>query len=161
MKRLAIAAMALAMTGCASLQDAGIAEYTVTPVFSKSGPPAYKVSIVNGKQIATLDAKITKQDQNYTVSLHEVGIEAFKGQQISAQALQSAVHAAVVSALIGAGIMAAPAAAPLIGAMGASGLGAAALGGVGVLGVQKAIAAPTTAVPSPVTAPAISTGATK
>lgn len=155
MKRLVTLAAAMALlSGCSSLQNAGMAEYTVTPVFPKVGPPAYTIKIINGKQIAKLDAKVTKTGQNYSISLHELGIQAFKGQQISATALQSAVHAGVVSALIAAGVMVAPAAAPLIGAMGTTGLGAAALGGVGVLGAQKLLT-------TPATAPTISTGAGK
>lgn len=125
--------------GCASQQYGGMASYNVKPFLDKNGyATCCEVSVNNGKEIAALKAHIAKtKDGDYTVDLEEQGVAAFQGQQVSANALKTAADAAVKAALITAGVIAAPILAPAAGAALASpGVGAAALGAAGVLGVQ-------------------------
>ncbi|MDP2026468.1 hypothetical protein [Sulfuriferula sp.] len=139
MKTLILIALALMLSGCESLQYAGSADYQVRPFRDAAGKSdCCEVVIHNGKEIAQVDAHVTKDGDKYTVDLHELGVAAFAGQKISAEALQTAVDGAVKAAI-------ALAMAPLIPAAGAAlaapGIGAAALGAGTLYGTQK-LAAP-------------------
>jgi hypothetical protein len=130
-----IGILALSLTGCASLQYAGSADYELRPFQGADGKNVCcSVVIHNGKEIASLTAHVTKLGENYSVDLNEVGVAAFAGQKISAEALQAAVDGAVKAAI-------ATALAPLLPAAGAAlaapGIGAAALGAGAVIGAQK------------------------
>ena len=142
-------ACVFALSGCASLQNAGTASYSVRPFVAQGETHCCEVAVINGKEIALLDATIEKHGPDYSVHLHEEGVAAFKGQQIAAGAtVQLAAEAGKVAA-IGALTVAAPALAPIAGAALASGgLGAAAVGAGATLGVQKLLA-PATAGSTP------------
>lgn len=116
------------LAGCASLQYAGNASYSVKPFKDDKGATiCCSVDIVNGKEIANLEAHISKVGDNYTVDLKEQGVTAFAGQKISADAVSEMVK----QALLAAGVIAvAPVAIPAIG--GVLG-GAAASGTMGVV----------------------------
>lgn len=133
---LTIAAL---MSGCASLQYAGNASYSVSPYETKTGEAVCcKVDVRNGKEIANLEAHITKQGDNYTVDLKEQGVAAFQGQQIAAGATQAAIDAAAKAAVAAALAPILPALAPAAGAALASpGIGAAAVGAGAVLLKEK------------------------
>lgn len=140
MKTMILIALALLLTGCASLQYAGSADYQVRPFRDSAGKSdCCEVVIHNGKEIAQVDAHITKDGDKYTVDLHELGVAAFAGQKISAEAVQNAVDAAAKAAV-------AAALAPLLPAAGAAlaapGIGAAALGAGTLYGTQKLAAPP-------------------
>lgn len=94
--------VALMLAGCASLQYAGTASYSVKPFEVAGQPVCCEVSIFNGKEIASLDAVIKKSGADYEVVLSQRGIKAFEGQAISAQALEASINAAVKAALIAA-----------------------------------------------------------
>ena len=94
------AALGLALCSCASLQNAGTAEYSVKPFKDAEGTVmCCEVLVRNGKEIASLEAHITKQGGDYSVDLKEQGVAAFKGQGIAADALKEIVDAAVKAAL--------------------------------------------------------------
>jgi hypothetical protein len=80
------------------------------PTFTKKNG---EVTVNNGKQYASLDARIEKRGEDYTVELKERGVEAFRGQQIAAGA---ATATAATAAKAAAGVLVAPAAAALGGA---------------------------------------------
>ena len=99
MKKLMILGV-IALTGCASIQNAGTADYTIKPFKdSLGGIVCCEVQVKNGKEIANLEALISKQGENYTVYLKEQGVVAFKGQEITAGVVQEAVNAAVKAAI--------------------------------------------------------------
>jgi hypothetical protein len=127
MRAIAAAAVAL-VSGCASLDHAGSASYSVRPVQIGERIVCCEVAIVNGKEYATLDAMLEKRGDDYTVLLSERGVGAFAGQRIAAGGLKSAATAA-------AGAAAAAALAPVAGAALASGAAgaAAAVAGAAVL----------------------------
>lgn len=114
---LALVALLSLLGGCASLQYAGVASYTVEPVEIDGKPQCCRVSIHNGKEIARLDAWVEKRGEDYTVSLRQWNVEAFAGQQIAADAAASSVASAVKAAGT---VIVAPAAA----AVGAAAIGA-------------------------------------
>lgn len=117
--RTLIAAVLLLLPGCASLNNAGLAVYTVEPFEVDGKTLCCKVSITNGKQIASLDAHIEKRGDDYTVDLKQRGIEAFKGQEIAATAATGATS--TVAKAAGAVLMA-----PAVVEVGAAAIGAAA-----------------------------------
>lgn len=129
--RLMIAAVFLALSGCASLQHAGTASYSMKPVLVNDKLVCCEVTINNGKQYARLDATLTKTGDDYAVTLSERGVEAFRGQEIAADAVSITSKAAVKAAAIGGAVLVAP----IAGAALMSGTtGAAAVGvGSGVL----------------------------
>ena len=132
--KIIIAMIALSLTGCASLQYAGNSSYTVEPMMLDGKQVCCAVHIIDGKETASMTAHVVKNGDNYDVTLNKVGETAFKGQQISAAALQTAIDASAKAAV-------AIALAPLLPAAGAAlaapGIGAAALGGAAIIGVQK------------------------
>jgi hypothetical protein len=132
---VAFAMLAAVFPGCASLQQAGTASYSMKPVLVNDKLVCCEVMINNGKQYASLDATLVKTGDDYTVTLSERGVEAFRGQEIAAGAAKSAASVATKAVAIGGAVLIAPLAAPAIGAMlAAPGLGAAAAGvGAGVL----------------------------
>ncbi len=145
MYRLILAALAaFLMSGCASLQYAGNASYSVSPYETKNGEAVCcKVEVHNGKEIANLEAHVSKSGDNYVVDLKEQGVAAFQGQLIAANATQAAIDAAAKAAVAAALAPILPALAPMAGAaLAAPGLGAAAVGAGAVIGVEKLNAKP-------------------
>lgn len=109
----AILAVYVLVSGCASLDSAGVAVYTIKPMLVDGKTLCCEVSVSNGKQYASLDATVVKTGDDYTVELKERGVEAFRGQQIAAGA---ATATAATAAKAAAGVLVAPAAAALGGA---------------------------------------------
>lgn len=132
MKRGLVMVALLGMTGCASLNHAGTASYSMKPVLVNDKLVCCEVTINNGKEFALLDATVIKRGDDYEVRLHEEGVAAFDGQHLASDT-------AAKAATLGAAVLIAPVAAPAIGAMlAAPGLGTAAAGvGAGVL-INKA-----------------------
>lgn len=138
MKKLATIFAMLALAGCTSLQYAGTASYTVSPIVVDGKTYCCAVDVKNGKEIARLDATISKQGDNYQVQLHEDGVAAFKGQEIASSATAGAIGTAGKVAAAAVLAPAIPAALPAVGAALASpGLGAAAVGAGAMVGAQK------------------------
>lgn len=104
MKTLIIA-LALALTGCASLQNAGMAEYSVKPMVIDKQTVCCEVTIKNGKEYASLKAKVIKKGDDYSVELEEVTVQAFAGQARTAEVVGKTVEAA---ASLGTSVLAAP-----------------------------------------------------
>ena len=104
MKTLIIA-LALALTGCASLQHAGLAEYTLKPMVIEKQTVCCEVTIKNGKEYASLKAKVIKKGDDYSVELEEVTVQAFAGQARTAEVVGKTVEAA---ASLGTSVLAAP-----------------------------------------------------
>jgi len=126
MKLLALILAALfSLTGCSSLQYAGNASYSVKPFRDDAGATVCcAVEVHNGKEIANLEATITKSGEDYTVHLKEQGVAAFEGQRIASDAIKSAVAEATkaaVAAIIAAIPGLAPAAAGLAQGMAGTG----------------------------------------
>lgn len=132
MRRLNIAgigfAAALALGGCASINQARTASYTIKPMLIDGRTVCCEVAVHNGKQYASLDASLIKTGDNYTVTLSERGVEAFRGQEIAAGATKSLVFTAAKAAAAAVIVpLALPAAGAALAAPGL-GLGAAAMG---------------------------------
>lgn len=99
MKHLLIIAALLALAGCASLDHAGTAAYDVRPFIDAAGAPhCCEVSVRNGKEIASLKARIEKRGDDYIVELEQQGVQAFAGQAIAAGAQRAALDAAARAA---------------------------------------------------------------
>lgn len=137
---ITLSAAVAMLSGCASMQYAGTASYSVKPFTDKAGNVACcEVAVNNGKEIANLEAHIVKTpDGGYTVDLKEQGVAAFQGQAIAAGATKEAIADAAKIGVAAALAPVLPALLPAAGAALASpGLGAAAAGAAGVIGVQK------------------------
>src|SRR5574340_236462 len=129
-----------ALAGCASLQYAGTASYSVKPFSDKAGNIlCCEVAVNNGKEIASLDAHIIKTpDGGYTVDLKEQGVAAFQGQALAAGATREAIADAAKIGVAAALAPVLPAVLPAAGAaLSSPGLGAAAVGAAATVGVQK------------------------
>lgn len=130
----------LLLGGCASLNYGGIAEYSLTPVFSSKSHTfeGYGLKVINGKQIASVQASMVKSGDNYTITLKELGVKAFQGQAIAAGAASTLGANAVKAALIGGGVLIAPVAGAAIasGPIGAL-IGGAAAGGIATKGLSS------------------------
>ena len=105
MKTLMLTVLALLLTGCASLQNAGMAEYSVKPMVIDKQTVCCEVTIKNGKEYASLKAKVVKKGDDYSVELEEQAVSAFAGQQKAAEVVAKGVDAA---ATLGASVIAAP-----------------------------------------------------
>ncbi|MBK8401198.1 MAG: hypothetical protein IPL29_09155 [Propionivibrio sp.] len=133
--------LALLLSGCASLQNAGTAEYSVKPFVDTAGRVlCCDVTVKNGKEIAFLDAHIEKRGDDYTVDLKERGVKAFEGQAISAAAMGAVLTSVQRAALASALLPLMPALLPAAGAALASpGIGAAAVGAAGAVAADRAL----------------------
>lgn len=148
---LILGLVAATLSGCASLQYAGNASYSVSPYESKTGAlSCCKVEVHNGKEIANVEAHISKTAAgDYVVDIKEQGVLAFQGQQIAAGATKDMIDASAKIAVAAALAPLLPALVPVVGgALLSPGISAAAVGAAGVLGVQKF-----NAIPAPIVAP--------
>lgn len=123
--------VSLSLVGCASLNNAGTASYSVKPFMVGDQAVCCEVTISNGKEIALLDATVIKRGDDYEVRLHEEGVVAFEGQRIAAGAAKSVTAAAAKAAAIGGAVLIAPIVAPAAGAALVSGTAGAAVVGAG------------------------------
>src|SRR5574340_542836 len=102
MKYIALIAIVL-LTGCTSLQYAGASKYQMRQFTDENGKPGFEMLIWNGKQVRNVVATLKKSGDDIEVSLNEMDVEAFAGQQISADALkitaEQTAKAAVAAAL--------------------------------------------------------------
>ena len=100
--RLALVLLcSLLLTACASLQSAGVAEYTVRPIVIGEQTLCCEVTVRNGKEYASLKARIRKTGNDYSVDLEEQVVQAFAGQAHAADTVTAAVtSAAAVGATI-------------------------------------------------------------
>ena len=94
MKLILIALTALFLSACASLQHAGMAEYSVKPMVIDKQTVCCEVSVKNGKEYASLKAKVIKKGDDYSVELEEQTVQAFAGQQKAADVVTKAVETA-------------------------------------------------------------------
>ena len=140
MRKLVILLL-LTLTGCASLQNAGTARYSIRPFIinpTTGETVCCEVIVENGKEIDYIDAHISKQGDNYTVDLKERGIKAFEGQAIAAGAMKDAIDAAARAAATAALAPIIPLLVPAAGAaLMTPGIGAAAVGAGAVVGIDK------------------------
>lgn len=121
---LAIAAL-VTLTGCASLNFAGNASYSVEPFTTSTGATVCcKVTIKDGKERTSLDLHVVKAGDNYDITLSEKSVLAFQGQKIAAEAQQQAVNTVAHAAI---GLAVAPMLPSIIGTTaGAAAVGVAA-----------------------------------
>lgn len=101
--------LALFLSGCASMQYAGTASYSIRPFVD---PVSNKqlccaVDVRNGKEIGSLSARLVKSGDDYTLELNEQGVTAFKGQAIAAGALTDSA-ATLIKPLTPAGMFGLP-----------------------------------------------------
>lgn len=102
------------ISGCTSLQYAGSAEYSVKPFTTDKGAViCCEVVVRNGKEIASIEASVTKFGDDYTVILKESNVMAFQGQSIAAGAMKEVIDESAKAA-------AAAALAPILPAIGAA-----------------------------------------
>ena len=152
MKLIITICLLVHLTGCASLQFAGNASYSVQPfvVDAKTGATVCcQVDIKDGKERTALDLHVVKSGDNYDITLSERGVLAFQGQQIAAGATQAAIDAAAKAAAVAALAPVLPLLIPAAGAVVSSGAAGAVVGGAALgLGAEK-ILTPSTPVPKP------------
>ena len=97
MKTLIIACVLGLLAGCASLNNAGTAKYSVEPIITDSGPICCRVLVENGKEYASLKAHIERRaDGSYVVDLDERNVKAFEGQAKTAGAVKAATDAVLL-----------------------------------------------------------------
>ncbi len=94
MKVFILAILALLLSACSSLQHAGMAEYTVKPMVIDKQTVCCEVSVKNGKEYASLKAKVVKNGDDYSVELEEQAVQAFAGQQKAADTVGKAIETA-------------------------------------------------------------------
>ena len=94
MKMILIALAALILSACSSLQNAGMAEYSVKPMVIDKQTVCCEVSVKNGKEYASLKAKVIKKGDDYSVELEEQAVSAFAGQQKAADTVGKAIETA-------------------------------------------------------------------
>ena len=94
MKTLMLTVIALLLTGCASLQNAGMAEYSVKPMVIDKQTVCCEVVVKNGKEYASLKAKVVKKGDDYSVELEEQAVSAFAGQAKAADTVNKAIETA-------------------------------------------------------------------
>lgn len=91
------------IAGCASLNNAGTAKYSVEPIITDNGPICCRVLVENGKEYATLKAHVERRaDGSYVVDLDEKTVKAFEGQ---AKVAETAGAAAKAAATLGAAVL--------------------------------------------------------
>lgn len=135
---LLAALLAVCLSGCTSLNNAGTATYSI-----KTSADGWEVTVHNGKEIAILDAVVIKKGEDIEVRLHEEGVVAFEGQRIAAGAAKTAASAAVKATAIAGAVVAAPVIGAVAGTAAASGTaGAVAVGAAGASAINKATAEP-------------------
>jgi hypothetical protein len=137
---IAVLLIAVAVTGCESLNQAGTSSLSITPVMVDNKPQGWALDVKDGKQYASIDVSATKTGDDYALHLSARGVEAFKGQEIAAGAAKTAATGAVKAAAVGGLVVAAPVLGPMAGAaLATPGLGAAAAG-AGALAVGQQLA---------------------
>ena len=94
MKPLILAVLALLLGACSSLQNAGMAEYSVKPMVIDKQTVCCDVVVKNGKEYASLKAKVVKKGDDYSVDLEEQAVSAFAGQQKAADTVSKAIETA-------------------------------------------------------------------
>lgn len=143
MKYIILIAAVIFLTGCQSLTMAGSSAYTLTQTTDKNGNPNFELSVKSGKEIAQVEAHLTKDGDKITVDLKETGVAAFQGQAISSGAVKTAAELAAKAAVAAVMAGAAPGIISLAGsALSDGGLPAAAVGAGGALAVQRVLAKP-------------------
>lgn len=102
MKSLVALLLVGSLGGCVNLY-AGISRYEIAPLQGPDGKPVgcCRLTVTSGKEYAAINAKFTKVGEDYTLTLDESQIEAFKGQAVVASAA-SDVAAAVSNTAISA-----------------------------------------------------------
>ena len=112
MKILFIALSVLLLSACSSLQNAGMAEYSVKPMIIGEQTVCCEVIVKNGKEYASLKAKVVKRGDDYSVELEEQAVHAFDGQQKAAEVVTKAVETA---GSLGTSLITAPAVGSVLG----------------------------------------------
>ena len=115
MKMILITAIAVILSACSSLDNAGVAEYSIKPFVIGEQTICCEVTVKNGKEYASLKAKIVKKGDDYSVELDETGIAAFRGQELAAGAAKDATATAVSAATKAAAAVAGVGALPALG----------------------------------------------
>ncbi len=135
------AALAFALSGCASLQYAGVSKFDAVPIVdAKTGSvTCCEIHGVSGKEYAALNISASRSsDGVISLVVAESGTKAFEGQALAAGAAQNAIDAAAKAAVAAALAPVLPALLPAAGAALASpGIGAAAVGAGGLYGAQQ------------------------
>jgi hypothetical protein len=140
--------IALALTGCQSLQYAGSSAYSIRQITDSNGKTGFDINVRNGKEVASVTAHLEKDGEKIVIDLQETGVAAFAGQKISADALKLTIEQAAKVAAAAAVAAAMPAALPLVGgALAGGGLPAALVGGGGALAVEHALNKPAPVAP--------------
>lgn len=88
--KLLLLVFVLLLSGCASLQYAGSADYSLEPVLVDGAIVCCKVSVKNGKEIALVKVHAEKRGDDYVFTLEERGVQAFTGQAIAGEAIPAA-----------------------------------------------------------------------
>lgn len=86
-KGLAAAALA-GLAGCASVQQAGVASYSVKPMRLDGETVCCEIEVANGKEYAALDLKFKRTEAGFEFELRERGVAAFAGQALAHEALR-------------------------------------------------------------------------
>jgi hypothetical protein len=73
------------LSGCASTWYAGVDVYKIAPLVNADGvvTGCCTLTVESGKEASAVSASFTKVGDNYTITLNESQVEAFKGQAIA------------------------------------------------------------------------------
>jgi len=95
MKKTLMFALLAALSGCASLQNAGTEKYSIEPFTDEAGKVSCcKMVFENGKEIKWMKASVRKFGNDFSMDIEQRGVTAFEGQATAASAERSALDAA-------------------------------------------------------------------
>jgi len=100
MKRLILILTLAALSGCASLNNAGISSMKVKPYLDSNGNKACcEWDYTGGKEIGEVTADVEiKPDGSFKGHLHELSVKAFEGQRIGADVGKTGIRAGAATA---------------------------------------------------------------
>lgn len=88
MKKTSIALAALALSGCAAIEQAGNASYTVTAVKGPDGKTSgYELAVKDGKEFASRSIAFQSDAGSAALMVQEGASKAFPGQALAVKAL--------------------------------------------------------------------------
>lgn len=75
------------LSGCSSIQNAGVSTYSVKPFKHGDEVLCCEVAIASGREIGKLKARIEKKGADFVAEVEIDGVKAFEGQALSASVL--------------------------------------------------------------------------
>ena len=88
MKTVLVLLLFALLSGCGTF---GTSHYIVEPFLLDGQQACCRISIQNGKEIGSLNARFKKDGDKWDIVLQEAGVKAFEGQRITADAVTGTI----------------------------------------------------------------------